>query len=211
MEPASKRRNYDALGDRRPASASSVRAMLRRLYGQSESGCISCLGALAERLIGMHEFTRTVHVERGFCALSAEHYSWAARARAMSFHDNWKEDIWCVRGVDMWLTRKIPATIQGKGLGKVPHKVKRAVKAAHGGLEHSSWDTFLQTLWLAGATPPALVSAWKWQGQDARTSMKNVARTWQTPARSAGGPTSCNGTISLIRVCVTLCAMVRYL
>ena len=119
--------------------------------------------------------------------------------------------IWCVRGVDMWLTRKIPATIQGKGLGKVPHKVKRAVKAAHGGLEHSSWDTFLQTLWLAGATPPALVSAWKWQGQDARTSMKNVARTWQTPARSAGGPTSCNGTISLIRVCVTLCAMVRYL
>ena len=93
MEPASKRRNYDALGDRRPASASSVRAMLRRLYGQSESGCISCLGALAERLIGMHEFTRTVHVERGFCALSAEHYSWAARARAMSFHDNWKEDL----------------------------------------------------------------------------------------------------------------------
>ena len=172
--------------------------MLRRLYGQSESGCISCLGALAERLIGMHEFTRTVHVERGFCALSAEHYSWAARARAMSFHDNWKEDL-------------VRARIQGKGLGKVPHKVKRAVKAAHGGLEHSSRDTFLQTLWLAGATPPALVSAWKWQGQDARTSMKNVARTWQTPARSAGGPTSCNGTISLIRVCVTLCAMVRYL
>ena len=126
----------------------------------------------------MHEFTRTVHVERGFCALSAEHYSWAARARAMSFHDNWKEDLVRARSRHV-VNTEIPATIQGKGLGKVPHKVKRAVKAAHGGLEHSSWDTFLQTLWLAGATPPALVSAWKWQGQDARTMheerCKNVA------------------------------------
>ena len=37
--------------------------MLRRLYGQSESGCISCLGALAERLIGMHEFPSEMNLE----------------------------------------------------------------------------------------------------------------------------------------------------
>ena len=41
--------------------------MLRRLYGQSESGCISCLGArgpwVAERLIGMHEFPSEMNLE----------------------------------------------------------------------------------------------------------------------------------------------------
>ena len=68
-------------------------------------------------------------MERGFCALSAEHYSWAARARAMSFHDNWKEDIWCVveekdlvrGGRVAWWKRKIWCVVEEKDIWCVVH------------------------------------------------------------------------------------------